>query len=271
MSHYLTLRGVGQPIAYFPALAKYLNSINAAIFLGQIIYWHDKTDNPNGVYKTSLEFQNETGLSYREQATARKILREVGLITERNKRFEHRIYFKFNRNAFDSWLDEKISNNQCIIPSNENAVRKQQNSNSPNAKNAVREMPNKQFVIQENTTENTTDINLGADAPKAHKFSPKKFLIENDVSEQTAQEFIDLKNKKRKTITERSLKIIFNQAAEAKLTNERVFQIIVFKGWESFNATWNWSEANNQIEQLENPQANQPTIPQNFTADMGDW
>ena len=108
----------------------------------------------------------------------------------------------------------------------------------------------------ENTTENTTDINLGASAPEQpKKFSAKKFLIENGVSEKTAQEFIDLKNKKRKTITDRSLKIIFNQAIEAKLSNERVFQIIVLRGWESFKAAWNWAETNAEIEQLENPQS----------------
>jgi len=83
-------------------------------------------------------------------------------------------------------------------------------------------------------------------------------MMENGVSEKTAQEFIDLKNKKRKTITDRSLKIIFNQAIEAKLSNERVFQIIVLRGWESFKAAWNWAETNAEIEQLENPHAVQP-------------
>ena len=85
-------------------------------------------------------------------------------------------------------------------------------------------------------------------------------MMENGISEKTAQEFIDLKNKKRKTITDRSLKIIFNQAIEAQLSNERVFQIIVLRGWESFKAAWNWAETNAEIEQLENPkQALTPT------------
>src|SRR5690606_33368376 len=118
------------------------------------------------------------------------------------------------------------------------------------------------------TTNTKTSVSSCAKTEN-EKFSAKKFLIENGVSEKTAQEFIDLKNKKRKTITDRSLKIIFNQAAEAKLSNERVFQIIVLRGWESFKAAWNWAETNAEIEQLENPQP--APNPQNLQADMGDW
>lgn len=107
------------------------------------------------------------------------------------------------------------------------------------------------------TTNTKTSVSSCAKTEN-EKFSAKKFMMENGVSEKTAQEFIDLKNKKRKTITDRSLKIIFNQAIEAKLSNERVFQIIVLRGWESFKAAWNWAETNAEIEKLENPQATQP-------------
>ena len=54
------------------------------------------------------------------------------------------------------------------------------------------------------------------------------------------------------------MKIIFNQASEAQLSNERVFQIIVLRGWESFKATWAWHETNSQLEQLENPRTAHP-------------
>ncbi len=47
-------------------------------------------------------------------------------------------------------------------------------------------------------------------------------------------------------------------------SNERVFQIIVVRGWESFKAAWNWQETNAELEQLENPVVEQQeTAPRN--------
>ena len=76
------LRYTGRPIAYHPRLAKPLGSVNAAILFGQLVYWHDKTNNPLGVYKTALEIEEETGLSIKEQETARKKLKERGVLIE---------------------------------------------------------------------------------------------------------------------------------------------------------------------------------------------
>lgn len=157
MSHYLTLRGVGQPIAYFPKLGVYLGNVKAAILLGQFIYWHDKTDNPLGIFKSSEEIQNETGLTYREQVTARKTLVAEGLISETEKRIEHRIYFKFHQDNFDAWLDAKINQVIDFKPNDKSAVREQQKRISWDDENAVRESPKAHFVIHKNTTENTNN------------------------------------------------------------------------------------------------------------------
>ncbi|MFX9684224.1 DNA-binding protein, partial [Acinetobacter baumannii] len=113
-------------------------------------------------------------------------------------------------------------------------------------------------------TENTTDIICADSAPKTQKFKAKDFLLKNGVSEQTATEYLDLRNKKKKPVTQRALQLVFKQAQEAKLSNERVFQIIVVRGWESFKAAWNWQETNAELEQLENPVVEQQeTAPRN--------
>lgn len=149
MSHYLTLKGVGHPVAYFPKLGSYLDSVTAGVFLCQMIYWHDKATSELGVYKSSEEITNETGLTYREQATARKKLVALGLIEEKNKRLEHRIYFLFKPDVFDDWLSG------CL--GIEIGERRKRISGS--AESASRRTTKTQFVIQENTQENTTDIN----------------------------------------------------------------------------------------------------------------
>ena len=250
-----------QPIAFNKHYVFIGCGINGALMLSQLVYWTSRTKDVNGwIYKDHHEWTQETGLTRKEQHTARKALKELGFISEKKHGVPPRVFFRIEReNLYKALIEysESLATNQLChteqlnVPQGtiECAVAHNQVSHTEqlNVPKGARNT--------ENTTENTTDINLGASTPKALKFSAKKFLIENGVSEQTAQEFIDLKNKKRKTITERSLKISFNQAIQAKLTNERVFQIIVLKGWESFNATWNWFEANNQIDQLENPQA----------------
>ena len=107
MSHYLTLKKIGQAVAYYPNLTKKLGNVNASILLSQFIYWHDKTEHPLGVYKTQSEIQAETGLSRKEQETGRKVLRELGLITETYKRTEHKLYFLFHPEVFDEWFNNE--------------------------------------------------------------------------------------------------------------------------------------------------------------------
>src|SRR4029077_8386650 len=42
------LESCGRPVAYFPALAKALGSIKAAVFLAQLMYWAPRAKNPGG-------------------------------------------------------------------------------------------------------------------------------------------------------------------------------------------------------------------------------
>lgn len=254
-----------QPIAFNKYYVFIGCGINGALMLSQLVYWTSRTKDTDGwIYKDHHEWTLETGLTRKEQHTARKTLKELGFISEKKHGVPPRVYFRVEReNLYKALIEysetlaapqlchtEQLNvpygTNECAVAHNQ--MRHTEQSNVPKG------APN-----TENTTENTTDINLGASAPEQpKKFSAKKFLIENGVSEKTAQEFIDLKNKKRKTITDRSLKIIFNQAIEAQLSNERVFQIIVLRGWESFKAAWNWAETNMEIEKLENPKPIQP-------------
>lgn len=114
MSLSYLLQSVGRPIAYHPGLVPILGSVNAVILFGQIFYWQDKTNSPLGVYKSTEEIEEETGLSYREQTTARSKLVDAGVLIETNKRLEHRIYFKIDMARLDALLancGKRISRN----------------------------------------------------------------------------------------------------------------------------------------------------------------
>ena len=255
-----------QPIAFNKHYVFIGCGINGALMLSQLVYWSSRTKNSDGwIYKTHEEWTQETGLTRREQDTARKTLKSLGFLTEKKQGVPCKLYFKVqHENLYKALIEysESLDSSQLHKSAKLDAqIRQTECTDAPDcmhksAKLDAQIRPSNTENTYREYTENTSDINSSASAPEQpKKFSVKKFLIQNGVSEQTAQEFIDLKNKKRKTITERSVKIIFNQAIEANLTNETVFQIIVLRGWESFKATWNWQETAQELEALEHPAA----------------
>ena len=74
---------LGSPIAYYTPFAIIGGSVEAGIFVSQFFYWYGKGHHPDGwIYKTQEEILRETGLSRRNQETARRHLRELGILEE---------------------------------------------------------------------------------------------------------------------------------------------------------------------------------------------
>lgn len=75
---------LGSVVAFHPELTRITQKTTATLLLCQLIYWGNKGKLAEGwVYKTSGELMDETGLTRHEQESARKKLRELGLITEK--------------------------------------------------------------------------------------------------------------------------------------------------------------------------------------------
>jgi len=146
------MRTIGRPIAYHPALARMVGGVNAAIFLSQLIYWDERMEDAElGVYKTAEQWEAETGLSVREQTTARRQLRDRGLITETHKRIEHKLYFKLDRDAFDRLIagaaDTEYPEQQNVDSLNaETQFGNSESANTETPKSAIPEPPKAQFV-----------------------------------------------------------------------------------------------------------------------------
>ncbi len=111
------LSDVGRPIAYYPSLRKITGSTTATILLCQFIYWRGKESDPNGwLYKTSDDIEEETGLSYNEQKTARANLVSAELIEEHYARLDHQMKFRVNLDMINLlWGTE-----QTVIPESDN-------------------------------------------------------------------------------------------------------------------------------------------------------
>lgn len=67
------LQSLGRPVAYFPELARFLGSIEAAILLAQLCYWKGKTEHEY-LYTTDEKLEEETALTPKELRRARKLL-----------------------------------------------------------------------------------------------------------------------------------------------------------------------------------------------------
>ncbi|WP_077109237.1 DNA-binding protein [Acinetobacter baumannii] len=256
-----------QPIAFNKHYVFLGCGINGALMLSQLVYWTSRTKDSEGwIFKTHHEWTQETGLTRREQDTARATLKSLKFISEKKMGVPRRVYYRVERENLYQALIE-YSESLDINSMHNSAILNAQNSHTEctNAPDCMHESATLNAQIRpsntENTyreyTENTTDIICADSAPKTQKFKAKDFLLKNGVSEQTATEYLDLRNKKKKPVTQRALQLVFKQAQEAKLSNERVFQIIVVRGWESFKAAWNWQETNTELDQLENPVAEQ--------------
>lgn len=104
------LRFVGKPIAYYPQFAKVVGSVNAVIFMCQFLYWNGKQSDSGGwIYKTAEEIREETGLSYKEQKNARKVLKELGILEEKRVGMPARLYYKFNWQKLEELILQKIN------------------------------------------------------------------------------------------------------------------------------------------------------------------
>ncbi len=157
---------IGRPVAFYPGLRKITQSTTATLFLCQLIYWMGKGADPDGyIYKSSEEIEEETGLTYDEQRTARKKLVQLGFIEEHYARLEHQIRFRVIANAVNtSWASWQCPDGEGYNPTMANAINTSWPSwqcpdgegHNPTMANAI--LPNSLNGTTETTTETTTEI-----------------------------------------------------------------------------------------------------------------
>lgn len=81
-----------RPIAFHRCFVDLTGSVKAALMLSQACYWALRAKDAR-FYKSMAEWKEETGLSRREQESARAVLRTFPFWREEDKRFEHRLYY----------------------------------------------------------------------------------------------------------------------------------------------------------------------------------
>lgn len=137
-----------KPIAFNKHYVDLGCGINGALMLSQLVYWADKAKDPNGwIYKTGKEWTEETGLNRREQDTARKNLRELGLIEEHKHGVPCKIHYKVSQDTLYSKLLEAAQIRQTECTERTNCMHKSAKLNAQNVQTNT-----------ESTAENTAEI-----------------------------------------------------------------------------------------------------------------
>jgi hypothetical protein len=82
-------------VGYSPDLARIVGGATIGLFLSQLLFLSDKGHNPDGwVYKSEAEMGRETGLTKREQQTARRKLLSLGVIAIMRGGWKNTYHFK---------------------------------------------------------------------------------------------------------------------------------------------------------------------------------
>ncbi len=108
---------VGRPVLIYPLLNNITGSTNATIFFCQLLYWTGRQRDSNGwIFKTSMDLEKETGLTYKEQVCARKKLVKQKLLLEKHERLKHRMLFKVNKKEAQRLWSDVDSSLKLISP-----------------------------------------------------------------------------------------------------------------------------------------------------------
>lgn len=101
---------LGNPIAYHRIYATITGSVTSAVMLSQAMYWTPRSSDPLGwFYKTADEWQEETGLSRREQETARRILKDLQILEEKKQGLPCKLFFRVNLETLYSLIVESAN------------------------------------------------------------------------------------------------------------------------------------------------------------------
>lgn len=106
-----------RPIAFHRSFVTLTGSVNAALVLSQAVYWQQRisAEHDGWWYKTRTQWRDETGLTRREQETARKRLRNCGILTEERRGMPAKIWYRVNMEKLSEIPDRPIAFHRCIV------------------------------------------------------------------------------------------------------------------------------------------------------------
>ncbi len=110
---------LGRRIAFHRRLVDLTGSVKAAVLLSQMIYWtrhgRDIAVTDGWFHKTTAQWELETGLTAREQAGARDILCELGILNTRRRGAPAVLHFQLAAQGLVSLLAESMGHSAVLL------------------------------------------------------------------------------------------------------------------------------------------------------------
>jgi hypothetical protein len=114
-----------RPIAFHRIFVEWTGSVTAALMLSQAVYWTKRTSDAGGwFYKTQDDWMEETGLTRREQETARKHLRKCGLLVEKRVGIPAKLHYRLKVENLQTRMADS-ANLDCTNPPNSSGGKRQ--------------------------------------------------------------------------------------------------------------------------------------------------
>ena len=154
---------LSHPVAFHRIFASIGGGATEGLFLSQAYYWSQHTKDPEGwFYKTSEEWNEETTLTRREQETARRSLRGLGILKEKRKGQPAKLFYQVDVECLYQLIYESSTPNSQIAKSDklDNKIAKSDNQECHFLQTEMSEVTNKSVIsdIQSIYTETTPEI-----------------------------------------------------------------------------------------------------------------
>jgi len=273
-----------QPIAFNKHYVFIGCGINGALMLSQLVYWTSRTRNKDGwIYKTHDEWTQETGLTRREQDTARKTLKLLGFLTEKKVGVPCKLHFRVEReNLYKALIkySESLDSSQLHNSAKLDAPKRQ--TECTDAPDCMHQSAKLDAQISPTNTENTyreyTENTSESGVVEKPSVSEKQNSEKNSV-EHTLKIWIPDLHSLNSWLQRSGLpKITQAQTEEILLEVNPCYEKRIRDGvvgdTQMYSNFVKWvkrdTKLTEKLMQQTNPQ-NQPVNPQNFQADMGDW
>ncbi|MCK5557124.1 MAG: hypothetical protein KAJ01_02020 [Candidatus Hydrogenedentes bacterium] len=126
----------GGIVAYYGGLSPYVNGVKNAVLLSQLLYLDSSLKTPGSWFQASvLKIQKATGLSTKEQQTARAALVKLSVIEAKRKSVPARYFYRVSLDhlvALVSGQFELPAAGSQIVPTGDSSVSQRATLDSPN-------------------------------------------------------------------------------------------------------------------------------------------
>ncbi|WP_427773186.1 hypothetical protein [Comamonas thiooxydans] len=161
-----------RPIAFQRVFVALGAGITGALLLSQAVYWSRRSGDDSGwFFKTQIEWEEETGLTRREQEGARSRLQSMGLLREERRGIPAKLYYRVDFDALQSSLDE-CAKQDCTKPPIKDEQSEQtgthKTAKQDRAKRTNRAAQNRQSKLSKTTCQVPDDWLLKNKRPLLH-------------------------------------------------------------------------------------------------------